>query len=204
MNGTDLVAMLRPSLTAWAGSAEELRDLDAAIGDGDLGITVNKGAAAVAAKFDTLPASPAPAEVLRAAGAGFASGNPSTMAALVGGALLAAAKVVKDCEDLSRKDIAALADAAVAAIMARGKAELGDKTMLDAIAPSLEALKSAEVSTDPLPEMIWAAQRAVAESAAWQSRRGRAAWVGERSVGHPDPGATAYVRLLQALHSTAT
>ena len=203
MNGADLVALLRPTLTAWAGSAEELRDLDAAIGDGDLGITVTKGAAAVAAKLDALPDRPAPAEVLRAAGAGFASGNPSTMAALVGGALLAAAKVVKDCEDLSRQDIAAMADAGVAAIMARGKAELGDKTMLDAIAPSLEALKSAEMSTDPLPEMISAAQRAVTESASWQSRRGRAAWVGERSVGHPDPGATAYLRLLQALQSTA-
>ncbi len=204
MNGDELVALLRPTLSAWAGSAEELRDLDAAIGDGDLGITVTKGAAAVAAKLDALPASPAPAEVLRAAGAGFASGNPSTMAALVGGALLAAAKVVKDCEDLTRKDIVAFADAAVAAIMARGKAELGDKTMLDAIAPSLEALKSAELSTDPLPDMISAAQRAVTESSAWQSRRGRAAWVGERSVGHPDPGATAYLRLLQALQPTAT
>ncbi len=199
MNGADLVALLRPTLTTWTGSAEELRDLDAAIGDGDLGITVTKGAAAVAAKLDALPADPTPAEVLRAAGAGFAGGNPSTMAALVGGALLAGAKAVKDLPALARADLVLFADAAVEAVMTRGKAALGDKTMLDAVVPSLEALKAAEPAEDPLPEMIDAATAAVATSAQWQSRRGRAAWVGERSVGHPDPGATAYLRLLEAL-----
>ncbi len=202
MNGADLVTLLRPALATWAESAEELRDLDAAIGDGDLGITVTKGVAAVATKLDALPADPTPAEVLRAAGAGFAGGNPSTMAALVGGALLAGAKSVKGRPALSRADLVTVAAAGVEAIMTRGKAMLGDKTMLDAIVPSLEVLRSAHSSTDPLPGMIEAAKAAVNTSSQWQSRRGRAAWVGERSVGHADPGAMAYLRLLEAIRDT--
>lgn len=199
MNGARVVKLLRAALPAWAGCAEELRDLDAAIGDGDLGITVTKGVAAVSAKLDALPDEPAIADVLKVAGAGFASGNPSTMAALVGGGLLAAAKAMKDVEALSREDVVRLADAAVEAIKTRGKAELGDKTMLDAIAPSMDALKASGRCADPLPGMIEAARAAVATSSQWQSRRGRAAWVGERSVGHADPGATAYLRLLEAI-----
>lgn len=185
-------------LPIWAGCAEELRDLDAAIGDGDLGITVTKGVDTVLARLDGLGEEPSPTEVLRAAGAGFARGNPSTMAALVGGALLAAAKAVKDKSDVGVPEARLIAESAMEAIMARGKAHLGDKTMLDAIAPSIEVLSRVEDGVDPLPAMVAAAEEAVRRSAAWQSRRGRAAWVGERSIGHPDPGATAYQRLLEA------
>ncbi len=199
MNGPELTALLRAVLPAWAGCAEELRDLDAAIGDGDLGITVTKGVQAVLGRLDGLAEDATPADVLRAAGAGFAGGNPSTMAALVGGSLLAAGKAVRDVDELGRAEAIVVLDAALEAITARGKAELGDKTMLDAIAPSLEALRAAPVAQDPLPAMAAAAAEAVHASAGWQSRRGRAAWLGERSVGHLDPGATAYQRLLEAL-----
>ena len=180
------------------GLPRSLRDLDAAIGDGDLGITVAKGVDAVLARLDGLGDEPSPTDVLRAAGAGFASGNPSTMAALVGGALLAAAKAVKEESHVGAPEALLIADAAVEAIMARGKAQLGDKTMLDAIVPSLEPLRGVKDGVHPLPAMVAAAEEAVRTSAPWQSRRGRAAWVGERSVGHPDPGATAYLRLLEA------
>jgi phosphoenolpyruvate---glycerone phosphotransferase subunit DhaL len=198
VNGRQLVERLRVVLPVWSRSAEELRDLDAAIGDGDLGITVTKGVDAVLAKLDGLGEEPSPADVLRASAAGFAGGNPSTMAALVGGALLAAAKAVREESDIGAREVLLIAEAAAEAIMIRGKAQLGDKTILDAIVPSLEPLRGAEDGVDPLPAMIAAAEEAVRRTTPWQSRRGRAAWVGERSIGHPDPGAMAYQRLLEA------
>ena len=91
MTGAELTTLVDASLATLAQSVDELRDLDAALGDGDLGITVGKGCDAVRAKLAEL-SDPSPADVLRTAGAAFASANPSTLAALVGGGLLAAAK----------------------------------------------------------------------------------------------------------------
>jgi dihydroxyacetone kinase-like protein len=200
MNGEGMVALLDPALARLGESRDELRDLDAALGDGDLGVTVSKGCEAVRAGLANLT-KPSPADVLRTAGTAFASANPSTMAALVGGALLTGAKTVAEATDLGPGDVIAFARAAAASIATRGKAQLGDKTILDAILPSLDAL-DATTEGDRLESMVTAAQRAVDETTPLQSRRGRAAWIGERGAGHPDPGATAYVRLLEALHAT--
>lgn len=202
MNGPALVALLQDALPVLAGAQDELRDLDAALGDGDLGITVAKGAQAVRSAVAALDA-PAPAAVLRAAGTAFSSANPSTMAALVGGGLLAAAKAVGDATDLDRTTALAAARAVAERIAARGGAEPGDKTVLDALVPSLSALETApEGSAAALAAMVAAAEQGVQATASLVSRRGRAAWVGERSAGHPDPGATAYLRLLQALQQS--
>lgn len=199
MTGTELAAMVDSALARLAASRDELRDLDAAIGDGDLGITVSRGCEAVHIKLSDLD-DPSPGQVLRAIGSAFANANPSTMAALVGGALLAAAKVVGDQGDLGRADAVRLGRAAADSIAVRGKCELGDKTILDAIIPSLNALEASTESVGPaLAAMVVATTHAVDETALLQSRRGRAAWVGERSIGHPDPGAMAYLRLLKAI-----
>ena len=200
MNGAGMVALLDEALARLAESRDELRDLDAALGDGDLGVTVSKGCEAVRARLADLT-EPSPADMLRTAGTAFASANPSTMAALVGGAMLAGAKTVAEATDLTHSDTVAFVRAAAASIATRGKAQLGDKTILDAILPSLDAL-DATTDGDRLEAMVTAARRAVDETTPLQSRRGRAAWIGERSAGHPDPGATAYLRLLEALHAS--
>ena len=201
MNGEGMVALLDQALAQLGESRDELRDLDAALGDGDLGVTVSKGCEAVREALANLT-KPSPAEVLRTAGTAFASANPSTMAALVGGALLAAAKTVPQATDLGPEEVIAFARVAAESIATRGKAQLGDKTILDAIWPSLDALDATTDRGDRLHAMVTAARRAVDETTPLQSRRGRAAWIGERGAGHPDPGATAYVRLLEALHAT--
>lgn len=199
MTGSDLVTLLDASLATLAESQEELRELDAALGDGDLGITVGKGCAAVREKLGEL-SEPSPAEVLRAAGAAFASGNPSTLAALVGGGLLAAAKTVPDADDVSVEDAVRIGRAAAESIAARGKAEPGDKTILDALLASLDAFEQSKGDRrDSVEAMIEAARIAVAETAGRQSQRGRASWLGERSIGRPDPGATAYLRFLESI-----
>ena len=200
MNGAGMVALLDEALARLGESRDELRDLDAALGDGDLGVTVSKGCEAVRARLADLT-KPSPADVLRTAGTAFASANPSTMAALVGGALLTGAKTVAEATDLGPGEAIAFVRAAAASIATRGKAQLGDKTILDAILPSLDAL-DATTDGDRLEAMVTAARRAVDETTPLQSRRGRAAWIGERGAGHPDPGATAYLRLLEALHAS--
>lgn len=200
LTGEGLRLLVTAALQRWSEAGEELRELDAAVGDGDLGITVRAGCEAVSARLDGL-ADPTPSAVVKAAGAAFATANPSTMAALVGGALLAGAKSLGDKDRIGGPEAAELLRAAIESITTRGKSAVGDKTILDAMVPSLEALESAGPDAAPISEMIAAAQKGVDETAGLQSRRGRASWVGERAVGHPDPGATAYVRFLQAVAS---
>jgi len=194
MRAPELRALLAEALPRLAAHEDELRDLDAALGDGDLGITVRSGTHAVVAALDALPDDAALDEVFRAAGKAFSIANPSTFAALVGGALLAAAKVVGD--DLDREATVAVMTAAIDRIQERGKAELGDKTVLDALVPTRDLLAGGAAGARQLHELALA--RVVA-TAALTSARGRAAWVGERSVGNADPGATAYAHLLGAL-----
>jgi dihydroxyacetone kinase len=203
VTGGELVALVDASLARLAESQDELRDLDAALGDGDLGITVGKGCAAVRAKLGEL-SEPTPAEVLRAAGAAFASGNPSTLAALVGGGLLAAAKTVADDTDISSAEALRIGRAAADSIATRGKSERGDKTILDALLASLDALERTDGGSNALEPMVAAARTAVAETADQQSQRGRASWLGERSIGRPDPGATAYLRFLESVEASLT
>ena len=182
-------------------SRDELRDLDAAIGDGDLGITVGDGALAIASTLASTDPPDSVALVLRSCAKAFSEANPSTLSALVAGGLLAGAKAVGAARDIERATALQLAEAIMESIQTRGGAALGDKTILDAIAPSLEVLKSSGGSPrEVLVSMIDAARQGVLSTMDTQSQRGRAAWVGERTVGHADGGATAYVRLLEALH----
>lgn len=201
MNATALQALLQDALLTLEAAREELRDLDAAIGDGDLGITVSEGARAARAALSELPADAGIADILRSAARSFAAANPSTMAALVASALLAAAQAVgAQTAELDRRACVSALQAATEAIQRRGGAEPGDKTIVDALLPTLAVLRSEAVNASAvLAAMIAAAQEAVTATTPLQSRRGRAAWVAERTIGHPDGGATAYLRLLQAI-----
>lgn len=192
-----VVLILDTALSALAEHRDVLRDLDAAVGDGDLGITVDKGAHAVRAALAAQPPATV-ADLLRTAGAAFAKANPSTMAALVGAGLLAASKVAGGQRMWTTELAEEVGRSAMGRIAERGKAELGDKTVLDALSPSLDALHEAPEG-QVLARMLRAATVGVEATTSRAGRRGRAAWVGERGNGHPDPGATAYVLLLTCL-----
>jgi dihydroxyacetone kinase-like protein len=188
------------ALEALPAHADELRDLDAALGDGDLGITVQAGAKAVVAAWAALPAGASINELLLAAGKAFSTANPSTFAALVGGGLLAAAKTMAGKDALGRDEALTIGRAVAARIVERGKSKVGDKTVLDALVPSLDVLEASQGDAQALLDaMITKAQQQIEATASLQSQKGRAAWVQERSIGHPDPGATAYLRFLQSL-----
>ncbi len=197
MRTPELITTIDRALVHLESCAGELRDLDAALGDGDLGVTVASGCRAVRAALAGLSDDVLPAQVLKASAAAFAKANPSTMAALVGGALLAAARGLADAVDLDGPAALAVGRAAAESISTRGKAMLGDKTVLDALVPSLEAAEAALEA--PLAAAAAAARQAVEETRSLQSMRGRASWMGERSKGLQDPGATAYLRFLEGL-----
>ena len=198
MNGGELKALLDRTFESLAESEDELRDLDAAVGDGDLGVTVAGGSNAARRAMRELPEAATPAEILRALASAISSANPSSFAALVATALLAASRTVAGSQSLTKDDVVTIAQQAVAAVEKRGKSALGDKTVLDALIPSVRALE-ASTSDTGLAAMIAAARRGIDETTPAVSRRGRAAWLGERAQGHADPGAVAYLRFLEAL-----
>lgn len=193
---SDLARAVDAALETWKSSADELRDLDAAVGDGDLGLTVAAGADAAQEAIRRLPPDATRAQLLLEAAAAFATANPSTFAALVGTAGIAAST-----RSIASASWADALDAAIGAIAARGGAEPGDKTLLDPLWAALAVLRengSAHNAAD-------AAASETERTRETTAKRGRAAWAGERSRGVADPGAVAVTRLLQALaaHSTS-
>lgn len=202
MNGNELSTAIRNCLEEFTSYADELGALDRALGDGDLGITVSLGAAAVEEALAVLPPDSTPGEVVLTCAKAFANANPSTMAALVAGALLAGSKVWGKAETVSGEQIGRFALAAAESISQRGKSQVGDKTILDAMFPAAEALLAAAPGTNALQSAIDAAESGVIASKELQSRRGRASWLQERSIGLQDPGATAFLRFLQSWQST--
>ncbi|TFD10632.1 DAK2 domain-containing protein [Cryobacterium sp. TMT1-21] len=204
MNGNELSIAIRNCLGVLTTYSEELGDLDQALGDGDLGITVSLGAAAAVAALDALPESDTPSEVVLACAKAFANANPSTMAALVAGALLAGSRVFGDSTTVADDQVGRFALAAAESISQRGKSQVGDKTILDAMFPAAEALLEPNHAVNALDSAISAAELGVITSKELQSRRGRASWLQERSIGLQDPGATAFLRFLQSWKSANT
>jgi dihydroxyacetone kinase len=192
---SDLRDLLLTVLPRMERHREELRALDAALGDGDLGVTVAVGSAAVADALRQLPDGLDARSILRAAGDAFAAANPSTFAALIGSGLLAAADEVPPGAHVDRAGLVDVVQTVAAKIAAQGGAVRGDKTVIDVLVPIAEAL---EAGADAA-ELSKAALAAVTESAGWQSRRGRAGWQQERSVGHADPGSVAVARFVEEI-----
>ncbi len=163
-------------------SEAELTALDQAIGDGDHGINMKRGATAVLAELDGLAAKP-PGEAVKAVGMQLVMKVGGASGPLYGTLLMTLGKSWP--EPLDRAGLAAALEAALAAVKARGKSDLGQKTMLDVLSPAFEA-----VAAGKSPAEIAAVAQAAAEATVpMQAVRGRASFLGARSVGHMDPGA---------------
>jgi len=186
-----------------AAAHDEITALDAATGDGDLGVTCRLGMQAV---IDSPgEAAGSLADALLKAGMAFNSAGASTFGALVATAAMKAAKIAKDGE-LAAWDlpgIIAAGEAAIAGLQQRGGAALGDKTLLDALIPAVEALTSAQAEGASLSEAFTAAAAAAqagAESTTpLQGKFGRSAWFQERSIGVQDAGATVVAVVVRAV-----
>lgn len=183
-----------------AEQRDYLVDLDRAIGDGDHGENMDRGfKAAVEALGQAQPASVA--EVLKTVAKTLMSTVGGAAGPLYGTAFLRASKAAGDGE-LDGAGVAAVIAGALNGIQARGKATTGEKTMVDAWTPALEAARAAaEAGSDPVAVLEAAATAAEAGAAAtdpMRATKGRASYLGERSIGHLDPGAVSTSLILRA------
>lgn len=174
--------------------AEELTALDQAIGDGDHGLNMKRGFEAVRAELDTIAAKPT-AEALKAVGTTLVMKVGGASGPLYGTLFLGLAKAWP--ADLSSESLTQAVAAAIDAVKARGKSDAGQKTMLDVLVPVLDALKS---GGNDLPGRLRARAAAAADATVpMQAVRGRASFLGERSIGHMDPGARSSALMITAI-----
>src|SRR5687768_10423117 len=188
-----------------AESKDELTRLDSAIGDGDHGINMNRGMQAVVAKLDGVAGDDVGA-LLKTVGMTLVSTVGGAGGPLYGTLFLQLGTATAGKETLEAKDWAAALDSAVTGVQARGKAELEDKTMVDALIPARDAyhqaLDEGGSFTDALRRSAAAAEDGVKATVPLVARKGRASYLGERSAGHQDPGATSSWLLLKTIADT--
>ncbi|MEU1071332.1 MULTISPECIES: dihydroxyacetone kinase subunit DhaL [unclassified Streptomyces] len=176
--------------------APRLTELDSAIGDADHGANLQRGFTAVAAALDK-EAPDTPGAVLALAGRQLISTVGGASGPLYGTLLRRTGKALGDRAEVSREEFAAALDEGVAAVAALGGAAAGDKTMLDALLPAVEALGESFAAAGA------AARDGALATVPLRARKGRASYLGERSIGHQDPGATSAALLVGALEEAA-
>jgi dihydroxyacetone kinase-like protein len=199
------------TITTWMAEAEEvikaqsdyLTQLDAAIGDGDHGINMRRGFDAVGKAMAGQGNGVPPGRLLVIAGKTLVSTVGGASGPLWGSALRRAGRALGDSEAFDGEQLALALDAAVEGVVELGAASPGDKTMIDALVPATRALHDALDSGTALgpafEAAVDAAQAGAEATVPMQARKGRASYLGERSIGHQDPGATSAVIIIAAL-----
>jgi phosphoenolpyruvate---glycerone phosphotransferase subunit DhaL len=184
-----------------AENKDLLTDLDAAIGDGDHGANMDRGMRAVLVALDDTPPVTASA-LFNKVGMTLVSTVGGASGPLFGTFFLRVGAFFGDTAEISLAQLAAALRAGLEGIVARGKAEAGDKTMYDALAPAVDALDSAVSEgmdkADAVKLASVAAESGRDATTPMLARKGRASYLGERSVGHQDPGATTVALLMTA------
>ncbi|MGD9988237.1 dihydroxyacetone kinase subunit DhaL [Pseudonocardia sp.] len=180
---------------------DELTRLDSAIGDADHGSNLDRGMTAVVAALDAEP-QPSAAALFKKVGMTLVSTVGGASGPLYGTLFLRVATASGEVTELDGPAFAKALRAGLEGVVARGKAEPGDKTMYDALAPAVDALDAGLADGDPLGEALRAAASAAAAgrdaTIPLVARKGRASYLGERSAGHQDPGATSVTMLVVA------
>jgi dihydroxyacetone kinase-like protein len=205
-NGTSVNAeTIRRWLEGAALAVREQRDyltqLDAAIGDADHGTNMDRGFGAVVAKLDGLDEPPG--RLLIVAGGTLVSTVGGASGPLWGTALRRAGRELGDVAEFDEHQLASAFEAALAGVVELGAAQEGDKTMVDALAPAVRALRAESERRSPVAHALAAARTASEEgmraTVPMQASKGRASYLGERSIGHQDPGATSTALIIAAL-----
>jgi dihydroxyacetone kinase-like protein len=183
-----------------AENKEYLTVLDSAIGDADHGTNMDRGMRAAVAKMDGLAEGDV-GTLLRTVGMTLVSTVGGAGGPLYGTLFMQMGMATKGMSEMTLEDWAGAVEAALQGVQARGKAEPGDKTMIDALAPAAQALRSAVDDGADLGSGLQGASEAAREgmeaTTPLVARKGRASYLGERSAGHQDPGATSTYLLLK-------
>ncbi len=195
-----VVEMLKAAASAIIAAEPELTDADRKLGDGDHGVGMERGMTAVIEKLDA-GGIPTVDKAFMAVGMAMMSSMGGASGAVFGTLFRSGGKAIGGNETLDAAGFAEFVSAGTEAVMSRGGAKPGDKTMVDALAPAAE--KARELSGAPLGEAIAAVAQAAADgrdaSEAMVATMGRAKTLGEKSVGHPDAGACSVAIIFKAM-----
>jgi dihydroxyacetone kinase-like protein len=180
-----------------------LNSLDGAIGDGDHGITMRVGFEAVKAKVGALDASVTIDGVLTESGAAFMGATGGAIGVLLGRMLMSAGVALQGCKEIGTSELRVLLNSMETAVASAGKAKPGDKTILDAVHAANQAVATSAEADQSLPNMLsrasLAAGTAAQNTAGMRARVGRASRLGDRVLGHPDPGAVSFSIIMRAM-----
>jgi len=200
LGANDIRSIVSGIAALMAEKKEELIRLDGAMGDGDLGLTMEKGFAAAREEAQKTDESDL-GKFLMKIGMAIARAAPSTMGTLVATGFMSGGKAVMGKTSLGGAEIAAFFEAFTSGIMQRGKSKPGEKTVVDVLLPASQALSAAVASGAALPEAFRALRAGAAEGLARAkdmiAQHGRLAYYQEQSKGRDDPGAVACTYILQ-------
>ena len=197
----DLIAILQQTAADIKKHINELRDLDAALGDGDLGVTIELGSNAMSAYLyvqDEVDIG----RMLAKMGMDINKVNPSTFGTLLASAFMGAGKAVQGKTTLTAGDLLTMGYGAIDAIKKRGRAEVGDKTMLDTLVPAVEAYKESISANNDINQALQlaatASEKGLNATALMKAKFGRVSWRPDGGVGLKDGGATAVYLLISS------
>lgn len=199
---TQIIQWLEKSAAVLEANKAYLTELDSPIGDADHGVNIARGFGAVVAKLPTV-ADKDIGQILKLAGMTLMSAVGGASGMLYGNFFLRAAAVANNRLELNTDELLHLLEAGQEGIIQRGRAVVGDKTMIDAWTPALLSLRIAidggQSLALALAACVAAAEIGMKSTVPLQARKGRASYLGERSIGHQDPGATSTYLILNAL-----
>ncbi len=205
LNGVDAATVkrwLEGAAVALGEQRDYLTQLDAAIGDADHGTNMDRGFSSVVAKLAELDGSEPPGRILVVAGSTLVSTVGGASGPLWGTALRRAGRSM-DGDTFEGQALAAALEQALDGVVELGAAQPGDKTMVDALEPAVrtlrERLDAGSSAAEALAAAHGAAEEGMRSTVPLQARKGRASYLGERSIGHQDPGATSTALILGAL-----
>ena len=202
MGATQTLDVIKAMAAAMEENRRYLTKLDSEIGDGDHGNNMHRGLQAALERLDGAEPS-SPVDVLKAVSMALVSKVGGAAGPLYGTAFLRASTALSDKVEVSAEDAAGALEAALGGIKQRGKAEVGDKTIVDALEPAAEAAKEAASEAGASVAAVFRAAAEAAKEGAESTvpltaRKGRASYLGPRAQGHQDPGATSTYLLLDA------
>jgi dihydroxyacetone kinase-like protein len=200
-----IVQWLENTAAVLSENKEYLTQLDAAIGVADHGINMDRGFKKVMEKLPSV-ADKDIGNILKTTGMTLMSSVGGAAGPLYGTFYLRSGMAMASKEELDNSDLVKMLQAGVDGVVQRGRPNLGDKTMYDAWAPAMEALKTAVANGDSLltalQVAVAASEQGMKDTIPLQAKKGRASYLGERSIGHQDPGATSSYLILNALLET--
>jgi len=209
VNADTVQRWLEQAATSLHEQRDYLTQLDAAIGDADHGTNMDRGFTAVVAKLgETDGPSSGPGKLLTTAGSTLVSTVGGASGPLWGTALRRAGRALGDADEFGSDELASALDAALEGVVELGAAQEGEKTMVDALGPAVRTLRESLAGGASLSDAVQAAFEASEEgmraTVPLQASKGRASYLGERSIGHQDPGATSTTLILGALANTVS